>query len=901
MNAIRLFLILALAPFVLQARAHDKTGYTSARQQFPAVQQHPSPDDPLSRVEESRPRNGLPNFFRKLKSGKAVTIAYLGGSITEAGSGYREQSAAWIQKQYPAAKITAVNAGVGGTGSDLACFRLQKQVLSRHPDLVFVEFAVNDKDTDTTRIHETMEGIVRQVWKNDAATDICFVYTLTADLAPVLAAGRLPAAARAMEDIAQYYHIPSVDMCLKIIDLFRKGDLVFNGRPEDYPGKMVFSADNVHPYPQTGHRLYTEALTRSLQQMSGIGKGVAAPHNPGPPLTANRYEDTQMISSDRLKKTGEWEKLSAAKGNGGTLTPVPFPVLIKADHAGASIIVRFRGTMVGLYDVVGPGSGKWDVFLDGKPYRSFTRFDRFSTYWRPNYIVLSDFPPGLHTAEFRVSADVLDKKTLLADKAGELISNPDKYRESSGYVGFLLLAGSVEDKDSAPVKIACIGNSITYGYGIPDRERNAYPAQLESLLGDSYAVTNYGVNGATLVSRGRIPYIKTAAYRRALHSRPDIVFIMLGTNDTKPRDSTLLDAFERDYTALVQSFQRLATHPKVILLSPVTCFLTETASLSDNTIRQRIMPCIQQVAFDRQLELIDLHSLTIDRPGLYTDKLHLNAEGAALVAARLFEAVRQKADTAFSILQKIPEPKTITSFYGYPCADFQLNGRACKIVAPKQTAPSHPWVWRARFWGHEPQTDIALLERGYHIVYCDVAELYGNAQAIQYWNRFYDWLQQAGLAKKAVLEGMSRGGVYIYNWAAVNSEKVACIYADNPVLDLKSWPGGRGRGPGSKNDWEIFKADYGFHSDAEAMTFSGSPIDKVKEIAAGGYPMLHVCGDADEVVPMVENTEPFSRRILALKGNITVIHKPGFNHHPHSLPDPTPIVDFILKSVIGTR
>ena len=367
MNAIRLLLILFLAPFALPAYAQGKTGYASVQQQYPAVQQHQSPDDSLSRVEECRPRSGLPNFFGKLKSGKAVTIAYLGGSITEAGNGYREQSAAWIQKQYPAAKITAVNAGVGGTGSDLACFRLQEQVLSRHPDLVFVEFAVNDKDTDTTRIHETMEGIVRQIWKNDAATDICFVYTLTADLAPVLAAGRLPAAARAMEDIAQYYHIPSVDMCLKIIDLFGKGDLVFKGRPEDYPGKMVFSADNVHPYPQTGHRLYTEALARSLQRMSGAGEAVAAPHDPGLPVTANRYENAQMIPSDRLKRTGEWKNLSPATENAGVLSPQPFPVLLKADHAGASIIVRFRGTMVGLYDVVGPGSGKWDVFLDGKP------------------------------------------------------------------------------------------------------------------------------------------------------------------------------------------------------------------------------------------------------------------------------------------------------------------------------------------------------------------------------------------------------------------------------------------------------------------------------------------------------------------------------------------------------
>ena len=469
--------------------------------------------------------------------------------------------------------------------------------------------------------------------------------------------------------------------------------------------------------------------------------------------------------------------------------------------------------------------------------------------------------------------------------------------------GFLCFAGADlqyaagYSTKSARIKIACIGNSITYGDGISDRERNSYPAQLQSMLGSRYEVANYGVNGATLLHNGKIPYIKTETYQQALASLPDIVFIKLGTNDSQPSSSVYMDEFDKDYRDLIQSFTRLASHPSVILLTPIAAFITDTTSISSKVIKENIISRIQLIAYSKHLELINLYNLFIDKPGLLSDKFHPAAEGATLIAARLYESIMQKRDTAFSILPKIPEPVTISSFFGYSCADFQMNGRECKIVSPKWAAPEHPWVWRARFWGHEPQTDIALLERGYHIAYCDVAELFGNAQAIQYWNSYYDWLQLAGLSKKAVMEGMSRGGVYVYNWAAVNPEKVACIYADNPVLDLKSWPGGKGRGPGSKNDWEIFKKDYGFDSEAEAMKFSGSPIDKVKEIAAGGYPMLHVCGDADEVVPMEENTDPFEQQIKALKGDITVIHKPGFKHHPHSLPNPTVIVDFILRSV----
>ena len=99
------------------------------------------------------------------------------------------------------------------------------------------------------------------------------------------------------------------------------------------------------------------------------------------------------------------------------------------------------------------------------------------------------------------------------------------------------------------------------------------------------------------------------------------------------------------------------------------------------------------------------------------------------------------------------------------------------------------------FWGHEPQTDIALLEHGFHIVYCDVADLYGSDKAVQRWNSFYKRMVKAGFNKKVALEGMSRGGLIVYNWAAQNPEKVACIYADAPVMDFKSWPMGQGNLP----------------------------------------------------------------------------------------------------------
>lgn len=447
------------------------------------------------------------------------------------------------------------------------------------------------------------------------------------------------------------------------------------------------------------------------------------------------------------------------------------------------------------------------------------------------------------------------------------------------------------------IRVACIGASITYGAGLENPSRDAYPAQLQRLLGEGYQVDNYGVSGATLLGRGDLPYRSTSAFQAALKSGPDIVLIDLGGNDSKLVNRVHLKEFEQDYHALIRSFAQLPSHPRIILLLPIPSFVTDTTHIWDPVIVSGVMPRIRQVAFDEGLEVIDMHSLLVERAAWMPDKIHPDLRGAELMAGRLHELLSQQHDTRFDIFRELPQTRTISSFYGYACASFSIHNNACKIVKPKWTAEGRPWVWRARFWGHEPQADIALLERGFHIVYCDVVELFGNSEAIARWDRFYSLLQKAGLSKKAAMEGMSRGGVYVFNWAAVHPNRVACVYVDNPVLDLKSWPGGLGKVPPEEKELMQLKADYHLTTPEQLRQFSGSPLNKVPQIVQGRYPILILCADEDEAVPPEENTEAFEREVKRLHGDITVIHKPGFKHHPHSLRDPSPIVDFMLKAV----
>jgi len=449
---------------------------------------------------------------------------------------------------------------------------------------------------------------------------------------------------------------------------------------------------------------------------------------------------------------------------------------------------------------------------------------------------------------------------------------------------------------AAQTKVACIGASITYGATVPDREHNSFPAQLQALLGRQYVVTNYGVSGTTLLNKGDHPYTATSEYKQALQSNPGIVFIDLGGNDAKLVNRVHMDEYEADYHALIRSFAQLPSHPRIILLGPVVSFVTDTTGIWDAVIVKQVIPHMQQVALQEGLEMLDMHPLLVNHPELFPDKIHPNAAGSGIMAKRLYEQLQLQYDRTFDIFNRLTIPKTTGTFYGYACTDFKVDNHDCKVVKPRFAAKGHPWIWRARFWGHEPQTDIALLERGYHVAYCDVAELLGNREAIQTWNHFYSLVNGAGLARKAAMEGMSRGGIYVFNWAAENSDKVASVYVDNPVLDLKSWPAGLGKNKPDPNVLPQMKADYQITTDAQLQQFKGSPVDKVKDIVKGKYPILILCADADEAVPPAENTLLFERKVKALGGRITVMHKPGFKHHPHSLPNPSPIVEFTLSA-----
>jgi pimeloyl-ACP methyl ester carboxylesterase len=184
-----------------------------------------------------------------------------------------------------------------------------------------------------------------------------------------------------------------------------------------------------------------------------------------------------------------------------------------------------------------------------------------------------------------------------------------------------------------------------------------------------------------------------------------------------------------------------------------------------------------------------------------------------------------------------------------------------------------------------------------HIV---VGNTFGCPSAQQHMRAFHTFLLEHQFAEKAALIGISRGGLYAYRYASENPTHVAVIYGDAPVCDFKSWPGGKGSGKGSAKDWASLLKLYEFPDEEAALEYLGNPVDILSTLADANIALIHVVGDADDVVPVAENTAIIESRYKALGGTMEVIHKPGVGHHPHGLEDPTPVVNFIIKAISGS-
>lgn len=194
----------------------------------------------------------------------------------------------------------------------------------------------------------------------------------------------------------------------------------------------------------------------------------------------------------------------------------------------------------------------------------------------------------------------------------------------------LLLAALCWGAPANAAKIACVGDSITYGYGLSDPSNESYPAVLQELLGSEHMVENFGVSGATLLKSGDRPYWNEASYAASDSFGPTVVVLMLGTNDAKPQNWANSSAFATDYQELIEHYRGLGA--VVYVATPPTVFEPGAFDISPGVLADEVVPLVEQIAVEADAPLIDIFEATNSSSNLFPDTVHPNAAGARLLA-----------------------------------------------------------------------------------------------------------------------------------------------------------------------------------------------------------------------------------------------------------------------------
>lgn len=357
------------------------------------AQEAPAPDEQQPPIV----RRNLVRFFDKCRAGEPVTVAYIGGSITEA-NGWRPFTTRWLREQFPKTEIREVNAAIGGTDSLLGVFRLYEHAMKYEPDLLFVEYAVNDSGNPDEQVKATMEGIVRQAWSAPKKPDIVFTYTTVAMQTPT----------QRHQAVADAYGIATVDFQAAITALCGNGLVDWR----------ILAQDNVHP-GDWGHGIYAATLATYLKQQMALTEAVPPPDELPAPVFSDRYVSAHLVPATEASSSLEGWNTEAPWGffrSGSILGTTP----------GQSVEYDFTGTMVGLYYEIRKDAGLVQAAVDGRVVAEV------DTSWGPTYpfnrlnctLLARDLTPGPHHL-----------KLTLLDRKHEL---------SSGYelrLGYLMVGG----------------------------------------------------------------------------------------------------------------------------------------------------------------------------------------------------------------------------------------------------------------------------------------------------------------------------------------------------------------------------------------------------------------------------------------------------------------------------
>lgn len=252
------------------------------------------------------------------------------------------------------------------------------------------------------------------------------------------------------------------------------------------------------------------------------------------------------------------------------------------------------------------------------------------------------------------------------------------------------------------------------------------------------------------------------------------------------------------------------------------------------------------------------------------------------------------------VFQLSAQPTETTSYWhGFQQTDFIFEGTSAYIVKPSKALAGNPWLWRSYSPEFHVDIDSILVSRGFHLAFLNYKDLFGQPKLMQLWDNFYAYLvKEKHFSPKPALEGAVRGSLCEFAWAKRNPGKVSCIYSENPVADIKSWPGGKLKGSGAPQQWKQLLDVYDF-TEEQAINYKDNPKDNLEGLAAFKVPLYFSFGLKDVLVPMEENSLVIAENYTRLGGPVTMFPmtrgpQEEKGHHV-TIEHPAQIADFIYN------
>jgi lysophospholipase L1-like esterase len=275
----------------------------------------------------------------------------------------------------------------------------------------------------------------------------------------------------------------------------------------------------------------------------------------------------------------------------------------------------------------------------------------------------------------------------------------------------------VADYDDT-IRVACVGDSITYGSSIKDRLNNCYPARLGRMLGNKWQVRNFGVSAATMLKKGDKPYWEQKAFRDVQTYDPHVIVIKLGTNDTKPHNWKHKDEFICDCEDMIDVFRSLPSGPRIWICYPVPAF-PERWGISDKRIKNEVIPRLKKISRRTETPIIDLYRALSGRPELFRDSIHPDAEGANLIAKAVYKTLTGRQFTEDTGQPDLPRVliigDSISIGYFNPAKEL-LNGKARVYHNPGNAQHTANGLEKLNIWLGRTKWDVIHFNFGLHDV-----------------------------------------------------------------------------------------------------------------------------------------------------------------------------------------